>query len=406
MNTKNSIKISSLDFKYSIDDISQLLISLQLVVCLAIVGFVLHGNQKVTSRLFSLTFVILAINFIVVLINRQNKSELFLLLCLLLLGLISVLLGARTITFEYLKKYLIFSSTPILFYVISNTKFNKSIMSFIYFIVFIESLLFIFYYFYNPSYYANGLTLNFSNPNALAMWLMHPVLFLAIFTYFFRNSFVRIINMVMIAFLLQMIIETRTRSVFIALLAFVILFLLIQFNGNIKIGTPMIIFFALYPLGFAFVYLTIVYSPWIQNLFGFLVSTGKNLDSRVAIWNQALHMLKNSILFGNYYDISISGLTWSQLHNSHLDILATFGIFVFSLFFVLILTVIKKIAIGAKSRIQKTAIMAFFAVLVMSSAEAALVSGSMGLYVFSCTFLIVAKIPKFQALGNMLENMK
>lgn len=148
--------------------------------------------------------------------------------------------------------------------------------------------------------------------------------------------------------------------------------------------------FVLFPLIFAIIYMVQIYNPIIGESLNFLSSLGKGLDSRFSIWSNAFEVIKNNFVFGNYNKIS-EGTGMSQLHNTHIDVIASYGCFVFVAFIIYLYKITFRIAKSCETRLQKIALASFFAVLIMGSGEAAFVSGSVGMYILSCSFLLIAR---------------
>ena len=143
----------------------------------------------------------------------------------------------------------------------------------------------------------------------------------------------------------------------------------------------------IFPLIFVFIYLELINTD-IANIFEFINSDGKSLTSRVRIWEESIYIIRKNLLFGNYFYGS------GNRHNTHLMILTSFGIFTFTLVIIYLNRVINYIGTYIREKYQMISLYAFYAVILMGTFEAALFSGSQGMYVFSGAFLMVAKYLK------------
>lgn len=87
---------------------------------------------------------------------------------------------------------------------------------------------------------------------------------------------------------------------------------------------------AVAPLIFVVVYMQIINAQTLTKIFSFMIGEGKALDSRFFIWGNAIDELMSSPIMGAYYQIS-NGTGMSQLHNTHIDILVSYGVLTFIL---------------------------------------------------------------------------
>lgn len=371
------------------------LIKSQLVLCILIAVFTMLGNSKIVSTLFSITFVILIINFALILSNRKlqrsSLNDLIILLIIIILAFLSVLLVTDTASFDYLKKYIMFCCTLIFLFIVSRVVVDRGLVTFILmanFVLFIAYLLF--FAFGGAPYYGGGLTMNFTNPNLLALWLLHTFLYLAVAMSYSDSRLSKVIFIIAIAITFVMIWETRTRSVLLSLSVFTILAALIIINRKFKFGKILSGFLILYPLLFAAAYTSLIDYPSIINLLDFMASPGKSLDNRLSVWNDAFFVIRNNPFFGNYSLIS-GGTGMSQMFNIHIDVLASYGCVVFFAFIIYLYRIIIRISAVSDNKLQKMSLACFFSVIVAGAGEAAFVSGSVGMYLLSCSFLLIAR---------------
>lgn len=130
---------------------------------------------------------------------------------------------------------------------------------------------------------------------------------------------------------------------------------------------------AWFPAIFAAGYLLLVDSSWIQTLLRFFTGEGKELGSRVEIWTRAVQTIAAAPLTGSYTEIRAT-----QLHNSHLDIAATYGIPALALTCGLL-------AKHLRSPVKP----GFVCCLLLGMGESALFSGGLGIYIFAGAFLLL-----------------
>ena len=97
---------------------------------------------------------------------------------------------------------------------------------------------------------------------------------------------------------------------------------------------------------------------------------------------------------GNYSGIS-GGSGASQMHNTHVDVLCSYGIFAAILFMQNLYQNMRSVNSCIKSSYQHAAFCAFAAIIIMGTFEAAVVAGAMGLNLLTVSLLVLAKY------GNM-----
>lgn len=372
-----------------------ILIKVQLILCLLIALFTMLKNSPIVSLFFSLTFIVLIINFVSLLfrskIEKSASKDLMLLFIISILAFVAVISVSYGLSFNYFKKYMMFCSTLIFMFIVSIVQVNQKLVKFILktnFILFMAY--YMFYTFGNAPYYGGGLTLNYTNPNLLSLWLAHTILYAAISILFFKPKFIKLAWTGVMAITLFMVLETRARTVYISLLFFAIMFVLIVLRKQFSFNRKTTIILILFPLIFAVTYMELVYNPRIIEVLDFMTSTGKGLDSRMIAWNYSFDIIKKNIIFGNYYMIS-DGTGMSQLFNIHIDVMGSYGCLVFVAFILYFYRIIYRISITCETKLQKIALASFFTVIIMGSGEAAFVSGSVGMYILSCSFLLIAR---------------
>jgi O-antigen ligase len=116
---------------------------------------------------------------------------------------------------------------------------------------------------------------------------------------------------------------------------------------------------------------------------------GKTSDTKMMIWKPAFEAINQHFVLGDYYCIS-SGTGVSQLHNTHLDVFASYGFIPFILFISILFFQVSRVYEQATSLTNRIGVYAFMACFISGVFEASLVSGSAGLYVLSFGFLLLA----------------
>ena len=356
-----------------------------------------------TSLLFMLTFpVTVALWFRTV--RKTITGMDFLVLAISALAVIHVLINAgmtnTPIGFDYFKKLIMFIMSLLFLQVSYRYKAKADLIRFINHLV--DSLtvfLIAVYFLYNTQmhmigeYVSSYLTFRFSNPNLTGLFLVCLYMF-ELYRLFTPEKWIwKLVHVAMAAFLAYFTFQSQSRNSLLALLLFTAIcaWLLFKSKRRLRINKPMALLFVTSPILFVAGYLLLINIPWIQNALSFLVGEGKTLTSRLSVWEPAMEYLRLSPLFGAYSQIS-NGTGLSQLHNTHLDIAASYGVIVLILVCVLLY---KYLYQGGRYYANKWSyiyILGFVCTLILGIGEAALFSGSLGLYAFIGTFLLFSRI--------------
>lgn len=300
----------------------------------------------------------------------------------------NALSSGGNVSFDYMKKLFMFSAFVLtMHYACSDgDSLDKKSITLIKLIPLFGAIELIISFFFlgNTETLADAITLGHSNPNSAGMWVFHFILYAIILLLDNKEHkhkwWMRILLISVIGLLSWLLYLTETRSCFFALAAFLLLLVLGFFN--IRIPPWLCIFIAASPLIIMVVYLNYVHTDWVSNTFSFMVSEGKSLTSRVWIWSRSLGFFYRHPLSGGYYGIS-GGSGQSQLHNTHIDILCSYGIIPLVLFVAFLTQTLQKILKKAGSLKQYAAFSAFCSIIIMGSFEAAVVSGAMGMNLLS-----------------------
>lgn len=367
-------------------------IRLMLILSIFIIFFTMSKNYELVSIFFIFTFIILILFFVSVFmiygIRKSESVEIFLLFSILLVSFLATIYGFMS--FEYLKKYIMFSSTLIFFFICKKIEISKKIVDIIFRINIIIAITYLYFgYWVKIEYTHIGLTLNFANPNIAGMWLFHTILFLLMGVFFYKNTTIKLVNILIACMLIYLLVLTRARSVLISFVFFVALGLYIWKKRNIRLNKYMLILIILFPLFFTGIYFYMLDNSSL-TLFDYFVSEGKSLYSRKAVWLQAFSYIKSYPLLGAY------NLIPYQLHNTHIDIIASYGSIVFVLTMIYISRIVVDINKYCSSKFQTLAIIAFLSIIILGTFEGALFTGGTGLYILSSSFLILARYKDYE----------
>lgn len=370
-----------------------ILICLETVIACSLAVLQTVGKLGLISLMFAGSFLLV---FAYIFLNYKRISIRIDVIFLIVLCFFNIIFGAvlehGTISFNYLKKAIMFLIFIVLLNFVANESFNLTKVE--YYLISVLPIIVGVYML--VSYYLLGnkvalneiaITLGFENPNFTGMWLFHLLLYgiLFIIGTFKKNKLCVLITpfLVMLCILLW---KTETRSCIIGLVFFFVLLLIGIFRK--KWNNLFLIFIVAFPLLYAIIYMNIINTDFVQEKFAFMVSEGKSLTSRVKIWQYAFDYFKQHPIIGSYYGIS-GGKGMSQMHNTHVDVLTSYGILPFVLFVNNLYSNMKSINQQIMSYYQYACFSAFCSVVIVGSFEAAVVAGSMGLNLLTVGFLVL-----------------
>lgn len=374
---------------------SALFLRVEFILCFLMAFFTITKKPDFVSLCLTISFLTLLVFFIHTLsVYKLQKNEfinLLLLVAIVTLSFFAILQNPLLqLLFEYCKKYFMFCSTIIFLFIASKVTVREKTIKYILAINILLSCLYMYAYFFGErAYKAGGLTFNFGNPNFTAMWILQTIFYMVIATLYYKKPIMRVLCVGFAAMLSLFLFETLARSCLIALACFVLLVLYIFMKRNVRISKFLVAILVLLPIIFVLIYFVLIRSGDIQT-FGFMESEGKGLYSRESIWTYAFDMINAYPIFGAYYQIS-GGTGMSQMHNTHIDVWASYGTVVFVLLMIYMARVCIGISARCVSKFQTVALLAFLASIVMGLGEAALFSGSQGLYVLTGSFLLLAR---------------
>lgn len=349
------------------------------------------GYESIVSPLFAISFFIPLIY-----VSRTVRSFPKELLILTVLCLLHVLFNGMqyggALGFNYFKKAIMLLSFMYLAnYAVGIRCYEAICINLIKSAPVIAGVVMVVSYFYfgKTEVWGGGIILGFTNPNTAGMWLFHLILYGVLYVLECPKKKIRLLYIPIIIAMLSMLELTKTRSCYIALAFFSILLCLRIFK--IQANKFLCFVILLIPLVYALIYINIADSSWFQTKFAFMISEGKPLTSRVNIWKEAFEVIRNHFVLGDYCGIS-NGTGTSQLHNTHLDVLCSYGFVPFLLFIQILYKSIVQTVEKANTFYKYAAFASFCSVLIMGTFEAAVVSGAMGLNLLTIGFLVLATV--------------
>lgn len=370
------------------------LIMLELLCCTLIIWFTCSVNTNMASRTFVISFIILLVYFIKYTFDKFKSMNnidimLFAIIIISLFNvLFSILLSEKTLDFEILKNYIIFLCTNIFFRLVSISKINKRTSNLIFLLSLVISAIYIYCKRAYPQVYNvygfNGLSLNFSNPNLTGMFLFLTLLYTFLGVFYYKNYIIKLICIFFSYTNFSMLLETEARNPLLALILFLGIFILSFFKSDFKFNKTFNFLVNISPIAFVFLYLTLIETITKNSWLDFLISDGKNLDSRSYVWTSSLNKLGNMWFTGDYANLD------GNAHNSHMVLLCSFGIVILILTIIFTYNITIEISKKAKNKFQTLCLAAFYASIFMGFGEGALYSGGLGLYILCGIFLVLA----------------
>lgn len=373
-------------------------IEIYIIIELLVVFFinfstVILNNRMLVSIFFNLSFIIFFILFLEF-INTYKKMSIWLIL-LISLSIFSVILSyslSDINEFEISKlKYLIFFIvTNTFYYILTKINITNKLYSFtikISFFILLTDLT-SYYLLKNRETIANGITLNFGNPNQTGLWISIIFMFGLIIYSKEVSKIKKFIILVLSMLLIPIIIKTLSRN---AILSILFLFLLIFYKKISHQKTfykSSLIFVIILPCIFLISYLNLINSEFMKNFY-FLVSEGKSLTSRLTVWNFGTEIFLNSPIIGSY--IQVINYEYQHLHNVAIDICAKYGFLVYFIFVILNYKMISTINKKKINKIQSLALCCLLVVFTQGVFEAGIYSGYCGLDYLIGGFIIISR---------------
>ena len=377
-----------------------IIIRILYIAAISLVIFQVFSINRAVSILLIATIITVYVLWGLTLYKEVTNRDVML-VCLITLTSWNVFINAQMagadLSFSYIRKLLLFSSTLIFLQTATKMRIDSRLEQLI---LNANSLLAIFLLaeyliLGNQAYLINGivtqyLTFHFTNPNLTGMYLSAIAMLEICRALGEQKKWWTVFHFLLAGGLLYLTYETQSRNVLFSVIFFFGMLIINNLQeGDVHRMNPVLALITiLWPAVFVAVYMFIINRPVLIGYFSFLVSAGKNIDSRIRIWTNALLYFRSSPVFGSYYQLS-NGTGMSQLHNTALDITASYGIFVF----IGVLTFLFKIMTcrneTGMTKAQFQYISAFSACFIMGMGEAALFSGSLSFFALAGLFMML-----------------
>lgn len=357
-----------------------------LVIALIVLSTLLKLNTLV-SLLFSASFLLVLLHLSLIMTKRISTlgvAALMIAFASFICVLINAFIKNVSISPAYFKEAIFFLSTIFYLYIANETSVEQKTAEFILKANLLIAFLFPLAYFFIPyEIIAGAITLNFTNPNLTGLWLYLYILYAALAFIALRGVW-RIAAAAAFGFDCFLLLQTQARNAMLAALVALALLLLVRFKKKLSFSNIFLFFINLLPLLVVPLYLLLIQPIIDKGWLDFLVSPGKALDSRVAIWSECFEKLKGSWLFGNYAELS------GNRHNADMVLLCSYGVLVLVGVWVYLYVIMRRANRKTTEKTQLYALAAFISVLFMGAGEGALFSGGIGIYLPACSFLLLA----------------
>ncbi len=344
------------------------------------------GKPEIESMCLPISLGITTVLALTAFVKKTDYLVVLFWLASIILSYISVTYSVPSLEFKYLKYWIMLVCTLNLFFWVFSTNISSKMIKSLFVATLLVTLLFVMAYLSGKTYvneYAKLASFGFYNPNMAGIYLLSIFLLLLIWMHHFSSIKIKATLFLLAIFIFYLLWLTETRSCIIASITCILLNALSRKKYN-KITSFLVL---LVPIIFVVIYMNLIDTETI-HFFDFMTSEGKTLTSRQWIWERAIKIICNNPITGNHL------IGAGNRHNTHLTLLAGYG----SIVFVLVIWFINRILnlIGEKitEKHQYTAIYAFYAIIIMGTFEAALFSGSQGMYVFCGGLLMMAKAKK------------
>lgn len=373
------------------NSIKNRLFRINITICALIAATAVYQKSNITSILFYLSFIVSLAIFIFSIhrnpIDQYQKNTLICLICIIVCAFISIVPGRMN--FAYIKKYIIYITVLCTFYSAISTKTEEKTIKLLLAEVFCVAVIFIYRSFAPGAYVMGTLWLFFPNPNFAGMWIMTLALLNVFTVVVARKVVVKMMALMVTGYLLYLSYMTDSRNIWLSVILFAAFLVYIIVRKKQTLNRFVIFCIVSFPIFFATIYLLKMEGGGFSDqLMDLVVSEGKPISSRYAIWMEAWGYFKLRPVFGAY-SIAQGGTGSFQFHNTHIDILTAYGL-IGLILFLRYMYCIYFMALRNSTK-QKLMIMSAFAATVffMGSGEASLFATGMGLYIFCAAFLLL-----------------
>ena len=356
--------------------------------------------ESLTSYIFLLTFPLTALLWVRSVRKTLTAWDLLILLAVgtsVINVLINTSLAGTPPSFAYFKKMIMFVMTLLYLQACSRMQVHDKTVKFFHrlleaVILFLIVAFFVLkiQVFMIDDVVSAYLTFRFNNPNLTGLFL--ACLFMLEFPRLLHRDkwYKKVYRIILEVALAIFILMTGSRnSILVALLYTALCVVLVCLRRpRLRMNPTMTVIVILTPVVFLVVYMAVVYNETIQSVFSFMVEEGKSLDSRMEVWEPALQNLGRSPILGAYSQIT-GGTGVAQMHNTHLDIACSYGIPVLVMVCMLLFRWLNQRNQTYKSKTGLAYMLGFACAIIMGMGEAALFSGSLGLYILVGGFLLL-----------------
>lgn len=385
--------------------IRQHLIRLDYLLAMLIILSQVLEYGSFTSPFFYMTFVVTVLLWICTAGEDFTRLDLFTLI-IMVVTLIAVLVNGiaagAAFSFSYLKKYIMFVCTLLFFAAAGRNGVDTRTRHMLVIMQLVTTLVMLGVYLTRTTsmYMLNGqvssyLVFRFTNPQLTALFLACMIMFLILAVVQERSWFLKILSAAAVCCNGFFLIETQCRTALIAVVVFLVVLLERTLLRRVRapIWKWVMAVSAMMPIIVVMCYMQMLSQTWFQNMFSFMTGEGKGLDSRYFIWSSALSLLRESPVFGTYYEAS-GGAGYSQMHNTHLDIAVSYGVLTMILVCIFLYIVMQRVqerpddGMEKKKSYRSVALIGFICAILLGSGEAALFSGGLGIYIYAGVFLL------------------
>lgn len=350
-----------------------------------LIALQLAGLDAWVSGLFTLTFPLVALLWLCSIRKTIRLADIGVFLTVTLAAVCVLIDCGRSggdFRWAYGKKLIMFGATVLFFSAMDRLQVDRKLADYLGGLTDLLALLFVGRYLFagatHPGTEAAYLSFGFTNPNLATLFLSQ----MAVLQLLRAGEKRKLLHSLLAVCLLYFVVRAGSRNAMLALAISVIAYGCLRKRREIRIGKWLSGFLAWLPLVFAAVYMLLVRQAWVQAVFSFFSAAGKPLSSRAEVWQRAWDAIGQSPLWGGYYSIS-DGTGASQMHNSHLDVAASYGVVVL----VLLCAHLRRWLMNGRNLY----IIGFVAVLLLGFGEAAFFSGGLGVYLFAGMFLLLSK---------------
>lgn len=366
----------------------KLLVKFELIIATAIAIATLAGKSNLVSLCFYTSFLVMMV--LVLKLSRYRSQCKTVAVVTIIFAFGSVVISAFSCgelpPLSNMIFFLVFSALLMYLYLLQIIDIDYALFNWImkWGIVFSSCFPIAYYIFNIRTNQAGYLSMNYSNSNLLGMWILQATLFAFLNLFWQKGLIKKGICIILCITNIKLLLLSGTRN---ALLALVVggVIILLHLYRKCKYSKGLLFGVAVLPILFLIMYLS-AFSVLSENKF-FLqfAMEGKGIDSRYEMWTATLYNLKGKLLTGSY--CSLAG----NVHNSHLVILASYGVIVLILTIIFLYKVMRNVNNQCDSFFQKMCLAAFFVTIFMGIGEGALFSGAVGLYIPSCIYLLLCR---------------